>query len=50
VQFARNRYIGNLNDKSFRIHPSIMRSGEFGNLRDLQNAGADTASVVAPPE
>jgi hypothetical protein len=50
VQFARNRYIGNLNDKSFRIHPSIMRSGEFGNLRDLQKAGADTASVVAPPE
>jgi len=50
VQFARNRYIGNLNDKSFRIHPRIMRSGEFGSLRDLQKAGADTGSVVAPPE
>ncbi|RFB85554.1 hypothetical protein B5K11_29895 [Rhizobium leguminosarum bv. trifolii] len=48
VQFARNRYSGNLNNKSFRIDPRIMRSGEFGSLRDLQKAGADTASVVAP--
>ncbi|NKJ92547.1 right-handed parallel beta-helix repeat-containing protein [Rhizobium leguminosarum bv. viciae] len=50
VQFARNRYSGNLNDKSFRIHPQIMRWGEFGSLRDLQKAGEDTGSVVAPPE
>lgn len=50
VQFARNRYIGNLNDKSFRIHPGIMRSGESGSLPDLQKAGADTGSVVAPAE
>ncbi|MBX4862025.1 right-handed parallel beta-helix repeat-containing protein [Rhizobium sophorae] len=50
VQFAHNRYTGNLNDKSFRIHPRIMRSGEFGSLEDLQKAGADTESVVAPLE
>ncbi|MGO6726616.1 right-handed parallel beta-helix repeat-containing protein (plasmid) [Rhizobium ruizarguesonis] len=50
VQFARNRYSGNLNNKSFRINPEIMRSGEFGSLGDLQKAGADTGSVVAPPE
>ncbi|ANM13340.1 MULTISPECIES: right-handed parallel beta-helix repeat-containing protein [unclassified Rhizobium] len=48
VQFARNRYSGNLNNKSFRIDPRIMRSGEFGSLRDLQKAGADTGSVAAP--
>ncbi|MFF0951744.1 right-handed parallel beta-helix repeat-containing protein [Rhizobium leguminosarum] len=50
VQFANNRYTGNLNDKSFRIHPEIMPSGEFGSLQDLQKAGADTESVVARPE
>ena len=50
VQFARNRYSGNLNSQSFRIDPSIMRSGEFGSLRDLQKAGADIGSVVAPAE
>ncbi|EJT02492.1 hypothetical protein RCCGE510_28366 (plasmid) [Rhizobium sp. CCGE 510] len=50
VQFARNRYSGNLNRKSFRIDPRVMRSGEFGSLGDLQKAGADTGSVVAPPE
>lgn len=50
VAFAHNRYIGNLNGKSFRIHPDIMRWGEFGSLRDLQRAGADTGSVVAPPD
>ncbi|MBA1343856.1 MULTISPECIES: right-handed parallel beta-helix repeat-containing protein [Rhizobium] len=50
VQFANNRYAGNLNDKSFRIHPGIMPSGEFGSLQDLQKAGADTESVVARPE
>ncbi|NKL78436.1 right-handed parallel beta-helix repeat-containing protein [Rhizobium leguminosarum] len=50
VQFAHNRYTGNLNDKSFRIHPRIMPSGEFGSLQDLQKAGADTESVVAPSE
>ncbi|MBX5083516.1 right-handed parallel beta-helix repeat-containing protein [Rhizobium lentis] len=50
VQFARNRYIGNLNSQSFRINPRVMRSGEFGGLGDLQKAGVDTGSVVAPPE
>ncbi|MDC7745585.1 MULTISPECIES: right-handed parallel beta-helix repeat-containing protein [Rhizobium] len=50
VQFAHNRYIGNLNDRSFRISPEIMRSGEFGSLLDLQKAGADTGSVVAPAD
>lgn len=50
VQFARNRYYGNLNDKSFRISPKIMSSGEYGSLRDLQRAGTDTGSVVAPSE
>ncbi|PDT34284.1 hypothetical protein CO671_20720 [Rhizobium sp. M10] len=48
VQFARNRYIGNLSSQSFRVDPEIMRSGEFGSLEDLQKAGADTGSVVAP--
>lgn len=48
VQFSGNRYIGNLNDRSFRIEPRIMRFGEFGSLSDLQRAGADTGSVVAP--
>lgn len=50
VQFARNRYSGNLNNKSFRIDPRIMRSGEFGSLGDLQKAGTDIGSVAAPPE
>jgi hypothetical protein len=50
VQFARNRYSGNLNDKSFRVHPEIMRPGEFGSLGDLQKAGQDTGSFVTPPE
>jgi hypothetical protein len=50
VQFARNRYSGNLNNKSFRINPGMMRSGEFGSLGDLQKAGADTGSIVAPHE
>ncbi|MGG7577594.1 right-handed parallel beta-helix repeat-containing protein [Rhizobium sp. Nf11,1] len=47
VQFARNRYNGNLNDKSFRIHPEIMPSGEFGSLSDLQKAGIDVGSVAS---
>jgi hypothetical protein len=50
VQFARNRYSGGLNSKSFRIHPGIMRWGESGSLSDLQKAGADTGSVAAQPE
>ncbi|RWX19104.1 right-handed parallel beta-helix repeat-containing protein [Rhizobium hidalgonense] len=50
VQFARNRYSGNLNDKSFRIYPEIMHSGGFGSLRDFQKAGADNGSVVVPSE
>lgn len=50
VQFARNRYSGNLNSKSFRIHPGIMPSGEFGSLSDLQKAGADARSVASGPE
>ncbi|MBB4190470.1 hypothetical protein GGE45_000854 [Rhizobium aethiopicum] len=50
VQFARNRYSGNLNDKSFRIHPEIMPSGEFGSLSDLQKAGIDTGSVASHAE
>ncbi len=47
VRFARNRYSGNLNDKSFRIHPRILPSGEFGSLGDLQRAGVDSGSVVS---
>ncbi|AGS21198.1 pectin lyase fold/virulence factor domain-containing protein [Rhizobium etli bv. mimosae str. Mim1] len=47
VRFARNRYSGNLNEKSFRIHPEIMRSGEFGSLADLQEAGIDRGSVAS---
>ncbi|WP_064706730.1 right-handed parallel beta-helix repeat-containing protein [Rhizobium bangladeshense] len=50
VQFARNRYSGNLNDKSFRIHPEIMPSGEFGSLSDLQQAGIDRGSVASHPK
>ncbi|MBX4968758.1 right-handed parallel beta-helix repeat-containing protein [Rhizobium binae] len=48
VQFARNRYIGNLTNKSFRLAPRVMRFGEFGSLSDLQKVGADTGSIVAP--
>ncbi|MBB4574857.1 right-handed parallel beta-helix repeat-containing protein [Rhizobium lentis] len=48
VQFAGNRYIGNLSNQSFRVDPRIMRSGEYGSLADLQKAGADSGSVVAP--
>ena len=47
VRFARNRYSGNLNDKSFRIHPRILPSGEFGSLGDLQKAGVDSGSVLS---
>ncbi len=50
VQFARNRYSGNLNGKSFRIDPVIMRSGDFGSLADLQKVGADKDSVFAHSE
>ncbi|MBB4237899.1 hypothetical protein GGD57_004502 [Rhizobium esperanzae] len=50
AQFARNRYSGNLNNQSFRLDPGIMPSGEFGGLRDLQKAGVDTGSVIAPSE
>ncbi|SCB60628.1 Right handed beta helix region [Rhizobium aethiopicum] len=50
VRFARNRYSGNLNDKSFRINPEIMPSGEFGSLSDLQKAGADIGSIVSHTE
>ena len=49
VQFARNYYSGKLNSKSFRIHPEIMLSGEFGSLNDLQKAGADIGSVASRP-
>jgi parallel beta-helix repeat protein len=49
VHFARNRYSGNLNGKSFRIDPKIMSSGDFGSLADLQKAGADKDSVLALP-
>ena len=50
VQFARNRYSGDLNNKSFWVHPEIMPSGESGSLDDLQKAGADTGSAIARPE
>jgi parallel beta-helix repeat protein len=50
VQFARNRYSGNLNDSSFRVHPEIMPSGEFGSLSDLQKAGSDSGSVIRRSE
>jgi parallel beta-helix repeat protein len=48
VQFARNRYRGNLNGKSFRIFPQTMPSGEAGGLDDLQKAGMDTGSTISP--
>ncbi|SFA77204.1 Right handed beta helix region [Rhizobium sp. NFR07] len=46
VRFARNRYRGNLNNQSFRVHPEIMPSGDAGSLADLQKAGMDTGSTV----
>ncbi|MBL0373696.1 right-handed parallel beta-helix repeat-containing protein [Rhizobium sp. KVB221] len=46
VQFARNRYSGNLNDRSFRLNPGIMPWGNFGSLSDLQKAGVDKDSVI----
>lgn len=46
VHFARNRYSGNLNDKSFRLSWRINMWGNSGSLSDLQKAGVDTDSVV----
>ncbi|WJH37619.1 right-handed parallel beta-helix repeat-containing protein (plasmid) [Aliirhizobium terrae] len=46
VHFARNRYLGNLNSQSFRVHPEIMPSGKFGSLADLQKGGMDEDSTV----
>jgi hypothetical protein len=50
VKFARNRYSGNLNGRSFRIYPRVMPFGEFGSLSDLQTAGADTDSALVRPQ
>lgn len=48
VHFARNRYSGNLNDKSFRLSWWNTLWGHSGSLSDLQKAGVDTGSVVVP--
>lgn len=45
VRFSRNRYIGNLNDRSFRVSPGAMPSGEYGSLHDLEKAGMDAGST-----
>lgn len=49
VRFANNRYVGHLNEHSFRFHPPIMLSGESGSLADLQQAGGDLGSVAIRP-
>ncbi len=48
VHFARNRYSGNLNDKSFRLNWRMTLWGNSGSLIDFQKAGVDTDSVVVP--
>jgi len=48
VHFARNRYSGNLNDRSFQYQPEVMPSGQFGGLADLQRAGIDEDSIIVP--
>ncbi len=50
VQFARNRYIGKLNDRSFRVSPGSMPGGEYGSLYDLERTGLDTGSTVERPD
>lgn len=47
-QFARNRYSGKLNAKSFQMQPEIMASGKVGTLADFQKAGADKGSTLVP--
>lgn len=46
IRFARNRYFGNLNDRSFRVSPGPMPAGEYGSLYDLERAGLDTGSTA----
>ncbi|TAN00926.1 MAG: right-handed parallel beta-helix repeat-containing protein, partial [Rhizobiaceae bacterium] len=46
VEFARNRYSGNLNGQSFEIRPALMASGELGSLRDLQAARQEKGSAA----
>ena len=46
VRFARNRYIGNLNDRSFRITSGAISAGEYRSLDDLEKAGLDTGSTA----
>ncbi|MGN6583665.1 MAG: right-handed parallel beta-helix repeat-containing protein [Rhizobiaceae bacterium] len=48
VEFAGNRYKGNLNARSFEIEPAIMASGTFGSLGDFQAAGQEKGSVAGP--
>ena len=48
VEFAGNRYKGNLNARSFAIEPAIMASGTFGSLGDFQAAGQEKGSVAGP--
>jgi hypothetical protein len=50
VQFARNRYRGDLNARSFQMRPAIMTSGEFGSLADFQAAGQEKDSIVMQPQ
>ncbi|KAB0680435.1 right-handed parallel beta-helix repeat-containing protein [Aureimonas leprariae] len=49
VRFARNRYDGNLNDRSFLMEPELMPSGLYGSLADFQSAGQDAGSVGGGP-
>ena len=48
VEFAGNRYKGNLNDRSFQMLPEIMTTGRFGGLGDFQAAGQEKGSVILP--
>jgi parallel beta-helix repeat protein len=46
IEFARNRYKGNLNAHSFQMQPPIMATGQFGGLADFQAAGQEKGSTI----
>jgi hypothetical protein len=50
VQFARNRYSGQLTAKSFQVQPGIMATGKYGTFADFQKAGADPGGIVVHGE
>lgn len=49
VQFARNRYSGALNGRSFQLNPGITPWENYTSLSGLQQAGIDKDSVILKP-